>query len=171
LQFVYNLFLLSQQCNSSKSIIPGAASHSSSHHSISPSNQQQQFQSVVRPSVHIARPLLPPTIATLATLAALGQQQQTTPQMSTPNSMNMNPLMASYWYHVMTGGAGTNAAAFQPPTQNFTCVLCNVRAGSSLELQQHLLSHVTDRPHVCHQCDAAFTTVNSLHAHMQTHNL
>ncbi len=85
----------------------------------------------------------------------------------------VNPLVAAYWYNLMAGGGG-NTAAFQPPTQqtqSYTCVLCNARAGSSLELQQHLLGHVTDRPHVCHQCDAAFTTVNGLNAHMQTHGV
>lgn len=50
------------------------------------------------------------------------------------------------------------------------CAICGACFQDALLLQQHWLSHVCDRPHVCRQCDAGFTTADALSLHTATHD-
>jgi len=49
------------------------------------------------------------------------------------------------------------------------CAICSKVFDNALTLQQHWLTHVCDRPHVCNLCDAGFTTSDALNAHVATH--
>lgn len=49
------------------------------------------------------------------------------------------------------------------------CCICGKKFGDAFALQQHWLSHVEHRPHICKVCDAAFTTAEALDTHLLTH--
>ncbi|CAG9529553.1 unnamed protein product, partial [Cercopithifilaria johnstoni] len=49
------------------------------------------------------------------------------------------------------------------------CAICGQSFPDAFALQQHWLSHVCDRPHICKQCDAGFTTADALNTHTLTH--
>ncbi|MCP9257753.1 Transcription factor HIVEP3 [Dirofilaria immitis] len=49
------------------------------------------------------------------------------------------------------------------------CAICGQSFPDAFALQRHWLSHVCDRPHICKQCDAGFTTADALNTHSLTH--
>ncbi|KAK6111711.1 Zinc finger C2H2 type family protein [Brugia pahangi] len=49
------------------------------------------------------------------------------------------------------------------------CAICGQSFPDAFALQRHWLSHVCDRPHICKQCDAGFTTADALNSHTLTH--
>uniref|UniRef100_A0A915PUS8 C2H2-type domain-containing protein n=1 Tax=Setaria digitata TaxID=48799 RepID=A0A915PUS8_9BILA len=49
------------------------------------------------------------------------------------------------------------------------CAICGQSFPDAFALQRHWLSHVCDRPHICKQCDAGFTTADALNSHALTH--
>ncbi|VBB32196.1 unnamed protein product, partial [Acanthocheilonema viteae] len=49
------------------------------------------------------------------------------------------------------------------------CAICGQSFPDAFALQRHWLSHVCDRPHICKQCDAGFTTADALNTHTLTH--
>ncbi|CAJ0933822.1 unnamed protein product, partial [Mesorhabditis belari] len=58
-----------------------------------------------------------------------------------------------------------------PPAQlnSLPCVVCGDRFVDSMTLQEHWLSHVAKRPHICSVCDAGFTTLDALNSHKVSH--
>ncbi|VDM95973.1 unnamed protein product [Thelazia callipaeda] len=51
------------------------------------------------------------------------------------------------------------------------CAICGQSFPDAFVLQRHWLSHVCDRPYICKQCDAGFTTSEALNTHTLTHQI
>ncbi|VDO73464.1 unnamed protein product [Onchocerca flexuosa] len=66
----------------------------------------------------------------------------------------------------VTSASSINAAAVSTA---LPCAICGQSFPDAFALQRHWLSHVCDRPHICKQCDAGFTTADALDIHTLTH--
>ncbi|VDK89508.1 unnamed protein product, partial [Onchocerca ochengi] len=66
----------------------------------------------------------------------------------------------------VTSASSINAATVSTA---LPCAICGQSFPDAFALQRHWLSHVCDRPHICKQCDAGFTTADALNIHTLTH--
>ncbi|EJD75353.1 zinc finger protein [Loa loa] len=66
----------------------------------------------------------------------------------------------------VTSASSVNAATVSAA---LPCAICGQSFPDAFALQRHWLSHVCDRPHICKQCDAGFTTADALNTHALTH--
>lgn len=109
-----------------------------------------------------------------------------TGNVNSPHSSSKVPKLAqNLCYDRSSDGVATNGVSISdPPLQKqeaslhdrmsaysagLPCAICSKRFGDAITLQQHWLSHVSDRPHICKICDAAFTTAEALETHKLTH--
>ena len=102
-----------------------------------------------------------------ALLAAQTKVNATTPAPAMPPSpmaAQLTPTQAQRVTPSATPQLPPTATPVKPATAS--CLLCGRVLANTTDLQQHLLGHITDRPHVCALCDAAFTTAASLNLHL-----
>lgn len=94
-------------------------------------------------------------------LGAIAQHPPLEAQASTTSDVSQSSSDGS---PLTTAASPSSNGAGQLP-----CAICSKVFDNAMTLQQHWLTHVCDRPHVCRLCDAGFTTNEALNIHLNTH--
>ncbi len=79
------------------------------------------------------------------------------------------PFLSAMYASGLNMPRAPEAPAPLPSQFTLNCAICRKECPNALALQEHILSHVCDRPYICQHCDAGFTTSQQLEVHLLSH--